>query len=210
MVAAVALLCACSTEAAELRRDAGWTGGLGFGPSRGALYPSGADADIWATGSSPQIRVGKMLGDSFSLGLEFQTWFIEVGTAGDWYTQVDGEDLPIQLKLRLTGHVWGIAGTWYPASQGFWSGVFARVGTGPAIANFALAIADPADPTGAREIQARIDEWGWGAIFVLGYEVPVSRSLAAGVQFNNNYLWIDEDIDWIWFGGPSLHLTWYF
>ena len=85
-----------------------------------------------------------------------------------------------------------------------------RAGAGPAIANYALAIPDPSDPTGAREIQARFDEWGWGALLAVGYEVRVSRHFAAGLQVSSNNLWIDEDVRRVWYGGPVLQLLWYF
>jgi len=119
--------------------------------------------------------------------------------------------VPIQIKFRVTGNLWALAGTWYAGPpEAFWGGFFVRAGAGPAIANYALAIPDPSDPTGAREIQARFDEWGWGALLAVGYEVRVSRHFAAGLQVSSNYLWIDEDVRRVWYGGPVLQLLWYF
>jgi hypothetical protein len=198
-------LWAPAARALEPHERQDWYLGLGFGPVRGAIEADdeGTEVWLWDWGASPQIRFGKNLGRRFALGMEVQTWFTEAGTAGD--------DLPIQLKLRFTGNLWALAGTWYPGPvDGFWGGFFVRAGAGPAIANYALAIPDPADSTGGREIQARIDRWGWGAVVAIGYEIQVSKHFAAGVQASSNFLWIDADIRRMWYGGPVLQLLWYF
>jgi hypothetical protein len=200
----LSLLWSSSARALEAHDRAGWYLGLGFGPARGAVFVAGEPGgELWETGSSPQIRLGKMLGRRFALGLEAQTWFVEGGTAG--------EDLPIQLKLRLTGHLWALAGTWFPGRpDSFWGGFYARAGAGPAIANYAVAIPDPDDPESGQELQERVDEWGWGLVVALGYELRVTRHFAAGLQVSSNYLWIHEEVDRMWYGGPVLQLNWYF
>ncbi len=201
----VAALAPPSRAVAQAERGA-WYAGVGFGPARGALHGRLFQETRewwWSTGSTPQIRFGRVLGRHFALGLEAQTWFSEFGTAGN--------DLPLQLKLRFTGHLWALAGSWYPGPPDtFWGRFFVRVGAGPAVANGAAAIPDPSDPQGAREIQARIDEWGWGVVVVLGHEVRVARNFAAGLQISSNHLVIRDDVETVWYGGPSLHLLWYF
>lgn len=192
-----------AARALQPHERSGWYGGLGFGPARGAVHVAEEEGVWWDTGSTPQIRLGKMLSSRFGLGLDVQTWFNEFGSAG--------EDLPLQLKIRITGNIWALAGSWFPgAPDSFWGGFFARAGVGPAIANYAAAIPDPSDPTGGREIQVRIDEWGWGVMIALGYEFRISRHFAAGLQISSNYLWINEEIERVWFGGPVLQLLWYF
>jgi len=191
-------------QAAELHDRAGWYLGLGFGPARGAIWDSEqSDAVLWDTGSSPQVRLGKGLGQHFALGVEVQTWFVEGGTLGD--------DVPLQIKLRFTGNLWAVAGSWYPGSpDSFWGGFYLRAGAGPAIANYAAAVPDLEEPETGQERQARFDEWGWGLVGTVGYELRVTRHFAAGLQVSSNYLWIDEDIDRMWYGGPVLQLNWYF
>lgn len=205
LITIVALVASANPAALALESHerSGWYAGLGFGPARAALQARDGDSWIWDTGSSPQIRGGKLLGQHFGLGLEAQTWFTEFGTAGD--------DLPLQLKIRMTGHLWALAGTWYPGSpESAWGGFFVRAGAGPAIANYAAAIPNPQDPEGGEEIQVRIDEWGWGLVAAVGYELRVTRQFVAGLQVSSNHLWIDREILRVWYGGPVLHFLWYF
>ena len=199
---AATALAAVPAHALQPHERSDWYFGLGFGPARGVAWTND-EGWFWDTGASPQIRAGRMLGRRFSVGIDAQTWFNEIGTAGD--------DVPLQLKLRLTGHLWALAFSWYPGeADGPWGGFFTRAGAGPAIANFALAIPDPEDPLGARELQARIDEWGWGMLLAVGYEARISQHFAAGLQLSSNHLWIDETISRVWFGGPVLQFLWYF
>ncbi len=191
-----------TTCALESHERAGWYFGLGFGPARSVVTDS-ENHKIWLTGTSPQIRFGKLLGDAFALGLDAQTWFGEYGTVGD--------DLTVQLKVRVTGHLWALAGTWYPGDpQSAWGGLFVRAGTGPAIANVAAAIPDPTEPESGQELQSRVDNWGWGVLAAVGYAARVTRHFAAGVQISGNHLWIDENVERFAFVAPTLHLIWYF
>lgn len=202
-VAVAAVLAATDASAEASHHRTGWYAGLGFGPARGSVWLTGLDDPIIErTGSSPQIRAGRMLDRRFGLGIEAQTWFVEGGTIGD--------DVILQLKARFTGHLWALAGTWYPGDTGFWRGFFVRAGAGPAIANYAIAIPDPEDPESGQELQTRIDEWGWGLVAAVGWEVPVSPHFAAGVQFSSNHLWIGDNLDRLWFGAPVVHLGWNF
>ena len=182
----------------------GWYAGLGFGPSRAVIEPQGEESEIWVTGAAPQYRFGRFLDKWVALGVESRGWFAEVGTAGD--------ELPLQIKGRFGAHIWPLVVTLIPApAQGSWSGLHLSAGVGPAIANFALAIPDPSDPEGAREIQVRIDEWGWGLFGTAGYEFPVSRSFAAGFQLAINHAAIEEKyLRRVWYGGLEMRFAWYF
>jgi len=200
MVVAIAL--ASPAAAMHPHPREAWSVGVGFGYSDGN-FEFGPELDgvqgRSTTGISPQVRFGRMLGQNFMLGLNYEGWVIEAGDV----TQPDVDE---RVRLSLQGVSLGL--TWFPgdphtAAGGF----FVRGGAGFGWGRFVVSLIEP-DLEQKQELA--INETGLVLNTAVGYEFRVSRHFAAGASLNANYLDIGKDIfDRGWFFPATFVLNWY-
>ena len=178
-----------------------WTVGMGLGYSDGN-FEFGPDLDLdggrSSTGISPQVRFGRMLGQNFSIGLNYEGWVIEGGEI-----QPDVEE---RLRLSLQGVSLGL--TWYPGNPHTAAGgFFLRGGAG---LGWGRLVYSTVEPDFEHEQEAAVNETGLVLNAAIGYEFRVSRHFAFGASVNGNYLDIGKDIyDRGWFFPATMNLNWY-
>jgi hypothetical protein len=152
-----------------------WAVGAGWNFGRGTFELTTGDQQRYREGSSSQIRVGRLLGDHFQVGVDYQGWAVE-------FADVDIEQNPVKFRRSLQNL--SVSVTVYPGKPGSaWGGWYVRGGAGLGWSG-----------TGAKEVNlgeetkegVRKDEWGVGYLAETGYELWVVRhfSIAPGLAFN--------------------------
>jgi hypothetical protein len=172
-----------------------WMAGVGLGIGRGTFIdPAGAESG-YRSGVSPQIRIGRMLGQRAMIGFNYDGWLIEYG------------EVPTKHRRSLQNAA--LALTLFPGNpEGPWGGLYLRAGAGVGLTGTAeVEIVEG----GKQERGERVDEWGVGAVAELGYEFWITDNFAAGLVSAFNYFDIGETIvDTAWFGSAGLTLNLYF
>jgi len=170
----------------------GWQLGFSYGYSPGRVTLANGAEGEQDGGATPQIRLGHRIGRKFALGLEYSGWLVEGGDA--------------ELKLRSSLQQLTVAGTWYPGDPTQASGGFyMRGGIGLGWASLSAY-----DPEVSLQTGNRIDESGLAIMATVGYELRISRAVAAGVSLGYNYLSINKDLyESGWFTPVAINLAWY-
>jgi len=191
---AVTLLTADAGALRYQQRPA-WMTGVGFGIGRGNFTdPAGSESE-YRSGVSPQIRIGRMLGQRGMISVNYDAWLIEYG------------EVPTKIRRSLQNAAFAV--TLFPGNpEGPSGGVYLRAGAG-------LGWTGTAEveivPGGKQERGDRIDEWGVGVVGELGYEFWISDHFAAGLVSTINYFDIGETIvDTAWFVSAGLTINLYF
>ena len=193
--AVVIALCAGDASALRYHPRPAWMAGVGFGIGRGTFTdPAGVESG-YRNGVTPQIRVGRMLGQRSMVGLNYDGWLIEFG------------EVPTKFRRSLQNVA--LAVTLFPGNpKGPSGGLYLRAGAGIGWTGTAEV---EIVPGGKQERGERVDEWGVGAVGELGYEFWISDKFAAGLVSGINYFDIGETIvDTAWFGSAALTLNLYF
>lgn len=170
----------------------GWQVGLSYGYSRGNItWGDGATSHDLTGGSTPQIRVGRMVGSKVAFGLEYHGWMLE--EAG-----LPTEDPDYIRAVRGSLQSVTLTGTWYPGSPGSsLGGFYLRGGVGYAWAGLALVLIDVVPPDHVpmeQEHGDRVDESGLALNAQVGYEFRISRSFATGLGLGFDHLSIGKTI----------------
>ncbi len=210
LVFLLVLSLALSAEAGQLHARPGWMVGIGLGIGDGEFTDSEGTTGKADNGLTPQMRVGRMLGRHWQLGVEYQGWLTEVGA-----TLEDTTEAGIAgIKLRRSLQNWLLAATWYPGNEASaWGGFYLKAGAGYALGGTAAVLLEENPDTGEIEQEhgERVDESGVGLVFGLGYEFRVTSTFAAGLAITANSQDIGEYfIDEASFGSAALVANWYF
>ncbi|MDX2472741.1 MAG: outer membrane beta-barrel protein [Candidatus Krumholzibacteria bacterium] len=198
LLAALLLATALVTPASAGRPHVreGWQIGLSYGYGAGRVTLSdafGSYKGVGEGGATPQWRIGRMIGRQFALGLEYNGWMLEGGTA--------------ERKIRSSLQQVMVTGTWYPGHQESASGgLYLRGGMGLGWGG----IADVEIIDQIQEHGDRLDESGLGLMASIGYEFRITTDVAAGLGAGINYLSINKDFyESGWFTPFTGTLTWY-
>lgn len=213
--AAVAALLAVTlaTPATAMKphsRDS-WLVGVSYGYSEGNItWGDGSNPEReLGGGATPQIRVGKMMGSKFALGLDYNGWMLE-GVE----LEPDPDSDTVE-SVRSSLQSVSLTGTWYPGggSQTTLSGFYARGGVGFAWAGLAFVDVDRIPPEHVpldQEHGDRTDETGLALNGQLGYEFRLSNRFAAGLGVGVNYVSIGKEIyDSAYYFPVTLTGLWY-
>lgn len=194
---AVLLAVSFATPAQALKphvRDS-WLVGVSYGYSEGSITFGDGSAPERALegGATPQIRVGKMLGSKFALGLDYNGWMLE----GAALEQDPDSDYIESIRSSLQNV--SLTGTWYPGGGGdsALDGFYVRGGVGYGWAGLAFVDIDKIPPDHVpldQEHGDRTDESGVAWSGQLGYEFRITRSFAAGLGVGVHYLSIGKEI----------------
>jgi opacity protein-like surface antigen len=188
----------------------GWMVGIGLGIGDGEFTDSEGTTVTADDGLTPQIRVGRMLGRHWQIGVEYQGWLTEVGATLEDTTETGVAG----LKLRRSLQNWLLAATWYPGDESSpWGGFYLKAGAGYALGGTAAVLLEEDPDTGEIEQDhgERFDESGLGLVFGLGYEFRLTSTFAAGLAVTANSQDIGEYfIDEASFGSAALVANWYF
>ncbi len=198
LVLLFALLPADPAAALKPHVREGWMVGLSFGYTRGhidwagdsqghAEWPADWNVDgqnSYRGGALPQMRLARMVSESFALGLEYHGWMLERGAVPD--------------KWRSSLQSVTAAATWYPGSpESALSGLYLRGGAGYGWAGLTYVMIDeePQDHVPLdQEHGDRIDESGLALQFQPGYEFRLSRSFATGLGVGIDHISINRDV----------------
>jgi hypothetical protein len=193
--AVAVVLLAGNADALRYHERPAWMAGVGLGMGRGTFIDPASVESGYRNGISPQIRIGRMLGQRAMIGVNYDGWLIEYG------------DVPTKHRRSLQNVA--LAATFFPGSpKGPWGGFYLRAGAGVGWTGTAeVEIVEG----GKQEKGERVDEWGVGAVGELGYEFWITDNFAAGLVSGINYFDIGETIvDTAWFGFGGLTLNLYF
>jgi hypothetical protein len=195
LVAAAVVFFAADADALRYHPRPDWMAGVGLGIGRGTFVdPAGVESG-YRNGVSPQIRLGRMLGQRAMIGVNWDAWFIEYG------------EVPTKHRRSLQNVA--LAATFFPGGpEGPWGGLYLRAGAGVGWTGTAeVEIVEG----GKQEKGERVDEWGVGAVGEVGYEFWITDNFAAGLVSAINYFDIGETIvDTAWFGSAGLTFNLYF
>jgi opacity protein-like surface antigen len=205
LVLGIVLLAASASfgisEAAQPVERHNWAAGVayGFGPADVDLNSAELYTD-WERGASPQIRLGRMIGSHFMIGVEDRQWIDEGGIRG----------------YKVRGNIQNVSFvvTAYPGrTSDLTSGFMVQLGAGVAQARVSALepYEEPNEWGETYEVVAKKDESGWGFLIGGGYELRVSSHFAVGAAVTFNSLEFNEQIfDRVKFIPGAFSLTWYF
>jgi hypothetical protein len=186
--------------------------GIGWGLGRGAFNSPGGDRQEYRDGGIPLIRIGRMLGTSTMLALNYTGWVVEfdevrLETGGAKFA--DGAEDSTIIKNRRSQQQLAMSIYWFPGRpDGASGGVYLRAGGGMSWSGSNRVPITPGEPQGKGN---RIDEWGWGVSAETGYEFWVYNNATLGAGVFYNYMSVNETIvDDGWFAGVSVNLNIYF
>jgi len=151
-------------------------------------------------GIVPQWRVARMLGQRFSFGVEYQGWLIETGN-------LDFEN-DNNNRFRRSLQNWALALTWFPGNpDNAWGGTYVRIGVGAGLAGTAqVVLTEDLE----QDYSQRVDEWGVGVLYTIGWELRIIDTMSAGVSISGDYLNIEESfVDKAWYNALSFTMAWY-
>jgi hypothetical protein len=177
-----------------VHRD-GWVLGLGVGLGQGNLT-SADGSDFYAKdGAVAQVSVGRALSPRWRVGAVWHDWLTERGDE--------------EQRIRRSMQTWVLAATLVPGNlENAWSGLYLRAGIGVAQGRYATV---GVDEHGEDIDQVATDQTGVALHAGIGYELAVSRSVAAGVIVSGNIAsYNDELLDHGWFLPLSVSLNWTF
>ena len=186
VVAALVLWAAAMAVAPEARayphERTGFLIGFGLGGgSADVNYQGGGDTDR-ETGFGGNFLVGYAPRPDIAVHLE---------TTG-WYKEQDNASVTLRVAAAAL--------TVYPGNVGF----FVRGGVGFATSRLAAQVEELDGYT------LSLDEYGFGLLGAVGYEVRLSRKFALGPQVDYAHLFLDGDaVNSANFINGSLQFTWY-
>ena len=179
----------------------GWVVGVAYGPGRAQIRGSDSLNTGWLEGPAQSIRIGRMFGPRLKVGYEHQAMLREQGF----------KDLKIRAGMQLEA----IGVTAFMARPGSaWSGLYVTAGGG--YAHCRLTFLEPLAPGESAigdtyEAVFKQDEFGWGGFGGMGYDLQISRSLAASAMLSYNYLGIGGNLfDTVQFVPLVASLNWSF
>jgi len=172
-----------------------WMVGVGWGFGRGVFDEAAAGTTRYRDGGTPQIHVGRTLGDHAMVSADYESWFIEFGIP------------PTKYRRSLQNLALGLS--WFPGNpNGPSGGIYLRGTAGLGWNNLGVVEVIEGEEQGNGE---RTDEWGVGFSADAGYEFWVSRNFTAGLGLSFDWLDIGGDIvDAGRFGCFVLNLNLYF
>jgi hypothetical protein len=201
VIAAALAVSLCGTASAmKYEKRSPWMVNVGIGTGRGEFKDIDENQREYRDGAVPQIRFGRMLGSHLMLGIAYQGWVVEFDRLG--------ETRLVDAKLRRSLQNLTLGVGWFPASEGFWSGLYVRGGGGFGWAGTAIVPVVEGEP---QEHGERIDDHGASYFAEAGYEFWISQNAAAGLIASYNYLDIQGDIvTAAWFSSLNFTLSLYF
>jgi hypothetical protein len=203
----ILLVATIATDADALRDQPrpNWFFGVGFGVGTGSFENknfTGDDGTIRETsyedGVAPQIRLGRMFGQHFSVGAYWESWLIEGGVAS----------IP-DVKFRRSLQNLALGLTWYPGNpENATGGIFLRAGAGMGWSGTGAKEAIEGE---AQHKGERLDEWGKAVFGEAGYEFWVWNDVTVGLAATYNYFNIEADfVQTAQFAAFVFHINRYF
>jgi hypothetical protein len=207
LAVAVCALLTVDAQAIRYQPRPDWTVGVGFGVGRGRFenvpgtlfYNANGQYSEYKSGVTPEIHIGRMLGEHFQVGVSYEAWLTEFGDVQS--------GLPD--KWRRTMQNLSLAFAVFPGNQrGASGGIFLRAGAGVGWVGtgWKEVFEDESQDEGLRE-----DDWGWVVFGEGGYEFWVAENATAGLSATFNYLDVGGDhfVTKAWFASVVMNLNVY-
>jgi hypothetical protein len=199
-------LLAADAQAIRYQPRPDWTVGVGLGVGRGKFenvtgnifYEANGQYSEYKAGVTPEIHIGRMLGEHFQVSVSYEAWLTEFGNVQA------GTD-----KFRRTMQNLSLALAVFPGNQrGASGGIFLRAGAGLGWVGtgWKEVFEEEAQDEGLRE-----DDWGWAAFGEGGYEFWIASNATAGLSATFNYFDVSGDhiVTKAWFASVVMNLNVY-
>ena len=183
LAALLVAACVALPALSDARERSDWMLGVGMGYGRGLFETPSGREDRYTDGAVPAIQFGRMIGQHFMVGLNYEGWMFELGGVIDDTTAV---------KFRRSLQTFGFSATVFPGSTTNWTGGFyLRAAAGKGWAGSSALQVHIDEP---QHNAPRIDEWGYGAAVGAGYEFWINPHFTSGLGFNYDFLDLDDQI----------------
>jgi hypothetical protein len=186
-----------------------WMVGVGLAVGQGEFenvpgsffYEADGKTNRYTAGVTPEIHIGRVLGERFQIGVSYEGWLTEFGNVHP------GEGLPD--KWRRTMQNLSLSVAVFPGNaRGASGGIFLRAGAGLGWVGTGgkQVFEEQAQDEGERE-----DDWGWAAFGEGGYEFWAHKNATVGLSATFNYMDLSGDhfVAKAWFASIAMNLNVY-